>query len=64
MIMDRISDYDICCFQELFQTATFRAEDLITAAVKKGRYFVIQASITGSYVNPLAFLAGSQLMRV
>ena len=33
MILDKISHFDIVCFQELFQTATFRLEEMIAGAI-------------------------------
>ena len=34
-IMNIIDDYDILCFQEMFQSASFRPERIIQAAIKK-----------------------------
>ena len=36
-IMRLLDHYDIVCFQEMFQTATFRPERIIQAAVQKSR---------------------------
>ena len=33
-----IDDYDIVCFEEMFQTATFRPERIIKAAIKKSKF--------------------------
>lgn len=37
--MDRIEHYDIVCFQEMFQTLSFRAEDMIAIAIRKGFHY-------------------------
>lgn len=40
LIIERIHLYDVICFQELFQTGSFRVEDLIAAGISKGIYFM------------------------
>jgi len=35
--MNVIDEYDVVCFQEMFQTASFRPERIIQAAIKKSK---------------------------
>lgn len=36
LIIDCIDNFDIICFQEMFQTGSFRFEDMIAAGIRKG----------------------------
>lgn len=46
-ILSVIDRFDIVCFQELFQTATFRSEDIIEFAISRGSSQVRQDLCTG-----------------
>ena len=64
LIMDIMQNYDICCFQELFQTATFRSEDLIIKATQKGTIILIEDFIIGKSVSRQASLVANLLTQV
>jgi hypothetical protein len=40
LIVELIHKYDIVCFQELFQTGSFRVEDMIASGIKEGEHNV------------------------
>lgn len=51
-ILKIIDNYDIVCFQEMFQTATFRPERIIQAAIKKSiSSYNHKSSIIGKSVS-------------
>ena len=45
--MKIIQDYDIVCFQEMFQMGTFRPERIIQEAIRQSNSFVRQNSTIG-----------------
>lgn len=38
-VLDHIREYDILCFQELFETGNFRKENLIDFGIQNGKEF-------------------------
>jgi hypothetical protein len=52
-IMKIIQDYDVVCFQEMFQMGTFRTERIIEEAIKQSNSPFMQNSTIGRPANPL-----------